>query len=100
QSAPSPRGSRSLQVMLACIVAIAFVGYFIGTRHVHTPRVAAVRPASAADHEYDGPVVPARRYQEMAEARFSPNRNWRSMLADLEQPTADLFDQVHLDERA
>lgn len=98
---PVTDSSRVIHIILASVIALAFVGFVVGTRGAHTPRLAGDgRELLDRQHEDEGPVHPAMRYSEIPGSRLSPNRNWRSILADLDQPERDLFADVAIDARA
>lgn len=89
-----PVFGRATQLFLAAVIGLAFVGFVVGIRQgsiVYSPaEIDRVWPAPP-----DPGAVPATGYAEFDRRRYGPNRDWRSMLTDLEQPVIDLFAPVY-----
>jgi nitrate reductase (cytochrome), electron transfer subunit len=75
----SPDG-RALHVFLAVVVALATIGYFVGTRpgvFVEVKRI-GFGSAERPDHK----VIAARTYSELMERPFESNVHWKQALAE------------------
>lgn len=97
QDSPSSTIGRILHLLLACVIAVAVVGYFVGIRQGATiadpPAPPAMTPVD------DSEALPARGYVEMAGRPFGANLEWKSTLASLERPRHDPLAPVERDER-
>lgn len=86
ESNPNHTVSRAVHLLFAAVIALSFVGFFVGIRQgttapVHSPR-ALVPPEAHPD------AVPAMPYEAFDRRRYGPNRQWRSVLTDLDQRKA------------
>lgn len=87
---------RATQLFLAAVIAVAFIGFFVGLRQgvpQHEPPEFVPAPA-----ERDPDAIPALSYDEFDRRRHGPNRGWQSRLEDLEQPEVDMFAPFEVDE--
>lgn len=86
--APDPV-MRAVQLFLAGVIGMAFVGFFVGIRQGAPPPdpkpVVREAPQSHPD------AIPATAYRDFDRRRLGPNRDWKTTLTSLQQPTVDLF---------
>lgn len=93
---------RAVQLFLAAVIGLAFVGFVVGIRQgatVYDPAEAS-QPHVASDltRRASGDVVPATAYRDFDRRLHGPNRQWQSRLSDMDQPTIDLFAMITWDE--
>ncbi len=87
---------KPLQLFLVILIAVAFIGFFVGTRsgayeeHEQRPHVS----------QPDGETPSARSYTEMLEQPRISNEHWEESIAELAQNRPDLFDEVENDPEA
>ncbi len=86
---PEPTTTRAVHLALAAIIALAFVGFFVGIRQ-GTP-VPDLEPRERIAAEELPGAVPAMSYLEFDRRQYGPNAEWRSILTDLDQPQIDWF---------
>ena len=80
---------RAVQLFLAGVIGMAFVGFFVGIRQ-GAPRPEP-KPVVHEAPEAHPEAVPATAYHDFDQRRLGRNRQWKTTLASLEQPTQDLF---------
>lgn len=93
----TPVTTRATQLFLVAVIGLAFVGFVVGLRQgvpSHQPPDFEIPPGPERFAE----AVPAVPYAEFDRRFHGPNANWRSILADLQQPEIDLFAPPHFDE--
>jgi len=82
------RTIRATHLLLTGVIAAAVLGFFVGIDYgVPRPESEAPSPVRVAP---DPDVIPAMGYLEVRERDIGPNRNWRSDLARLPRPDADV----------
>jgi cytochrome c-type protein NapB len=88
-AAPSTPIFRAVQLFLAGVIGLAFVGFFVGIRQGVPAPQAEPPPRNPAEPHPE--VIPATAYRDFDRRRVGPNRNWHSTLVSLPQPPLDLF---------
>jgi cytochrome c-type protein NapB len=79
---------RAVQLFLAGIIGLAFVGFFVGIRQgVPTPQAEAPHFSTKSYPE----AIAATSYRDFDRRRAGPNRDWHNTVASLQQPKLDLF---------
>jgi cytochrome c-type protein NapB len=80
--------ARAVHLALACVIGLAFVGFFVGLRQGKTVHPLSPPPLPSAEAHPE--AVPATWYRDMDRRKLGPNRDWQSTLASLLQPPIDL----------
>lgn len=80
---------RSVQLLLAGVIGMAFVGFFVGIRQGAPPP--EPQPVVHETPEAHPEAIPATAYRDFDRRRVGLNREWNTTLASLEQPPVDLF---------
>lgn len=87
---------RAMHLFLAGVIALAFVGLFVGIRQgTPAPSPGQRPPDRAATSADDSDAIPAMAYLDFDRRAVGPNREWRSVLSDLDQPDEDMFAYPH-----
>lgn len=81
--------TRAAHLILAAVIGLAFVGFFVGLRQGKT--IPELRPPLAGKTESHADAVPATAYRNFDRRQVGPNRAWKNSLANLQQPAVDLF---------
>ena len=89
QPAGQATANRAIHLFLVAVIGIAFVGFFVGIRQ-GTPVSEPPEP-ERADRPRDPEAIPATSYVDFDRRTHGPNRDWSSVLGDLEQPDVDFF---------
>ena len=97
---PTEFRSRVVHLLLACAIAGAFVGFFIGLNRKPDVTGFAAHPDAKPRPAGLAGIQPAISYTELRSTPIGPNRNWTSNLDTLIQDQPDLFDAVQLDPAA
>lgn len=100
-----PRRSRGVQLALVGVIAIAFVGFFVGIQQDSWrtdptpphPYPAAVVQEGETDSVAGKDVVPATAYADFDRRAVGPNRGWQSTLAALPR-LPQVFDPMDKEE--
>lgn len=83
---------KPIQIFLVIAIAVAFIGFFVGTRsssehqHIGLHDAPSDRPS--------GEAIPARSYTEILSNPLSENDHWKSSIADLAANRPDLYAEV------
>lgn len=89
-SATSGPWTRALHLLLAAVIGLAFVGFLVGLRQGKAiPELQPPPPQAKSEIHPDAVVATA--YRNFDRREVGPNRNWKSSLASLQQPSIDLF---------
>jgi cytochrome c-type protein NapB len=89
---------RAVQLSLAGVIGLAFVGFVVGIRQ-GAPRPEP-KPVVRDAPEARPDAIPATAYRDFDRRRLGRNRQWKTTLASLEQPPLDLFDKPQRSEAA
>lgn len=80
--------TRAVHLLLAAVIAIAFVGFLVGIRQGKT--VAVVPPPPPREEVVTPPnAIPATAWRDFDRRLYGSNRNWQSVLTSLTQPPAN-----------
>jgi cytochrome c-type protein NapB len=75
------RMSRAIHLLLTVVIAVAFVGFFVGIRQGKTvPDVSPVQREQVVAHPQ---AIPATAWRDYDRRRYGPNRDWQNTLASL-----------------
>lgn len=90
EPAPVVVVARAVQLLLAGIIGLAFVGFFVGIRPgAPAPQAEVPQPHFSAKSYPE--AIAATAYRNFDRRRVGPNRDWQSKVASLKQPKLDLF---------
>lgn len=79
--------SRAVHLLLAGLIAVAFVGFFVGIRQGKTvPDLSPPQREVLAEYPQ---AIPATAWRDVDRRRYGPNHEWHSSLASLQQPPVD-----------
>lgn len=91
--APTPTHvSRAVQLLLAGVIALAFVGFFVGIRQGKT--VPDLSPPPREQVAAHADAIPATAWRDYDRRLYGPNRQWTSTLASLRPPQLDPHEWV------
>lgn len=83
---------KPLQIFLAVVIAVAFIGFFVGTRSgVEDPHAANAKPTISPP---GGEAMQARTYTEILEHPLASNQQWERSIERLADDRPDLFAEV------
>lgn len=86
---PETTATRAVHLMLAAVIALAFVGFFVGIRQ-GTPSP-TFEPRHIIVPEEFADALPAMSYAEFDRRKHGPNAGWKSSFIQLQQPETDLL---------
>jgi cytochrome c-type protein NapB len=79
--------SRAIHLLLAVVIALAFVGFFVGIRQGKTvPDLSPPQREQVAAHPQ---AIPATAWRDYDRRLYGPNRQWQSTLASLRPPPVE-----------
>jgi cytochrome c-type protein NapB len=98
QPGPLDPVMRVVQLFLAGVIGLAFVGFVVGIRQgAPAPEP---KPVIRDAPEVHPDAIPATAYRDFDRRWLGPNREWKTTLASLEQPSLDLFTKPERSEAA
>ena len=91
-------GGKSIHLFLATLIAVAFIGFFVGTR---SEDYEASGLSAIPEHQRPekGDSKPAPSYAELLEEPLAANEHWTENIDELKQDRPDLFETVENTER-
>jgi nitrate reductase (cytochrome), electron transfer subunit len=89
---------KALKLFLTVLIAVAFIGFVVGTRSSNF--VSPPTPAVDHDHDVGDDAIAARSYTELFDRPFIANEHWESSIEELAKERPDLFAEVQNDPAA
>lgn len=86
----SPTSGRALQIFLSAVLAVAFVGYFLGMKQ-SSGQIEGLTSFTTTDRDQTG--MPARTYGELMNDPFAANDHWPEQIGILSDRTTPPIDQ-------